>query len=107
MVKAYIGHVVWFYESGKTPEADLPTAAIITTIVSDDLVRLCVFNREGHPEPVTREGPVPFIQEGYSVPLDGNYCISVIEKPEHKPKAKTKAEPEEEPKPHGHKKHHA
>ncbi len=107
MIKQHhVGQLVWYYPDHA--KDDLPTAAIVITVVSDELVDLCVFGKEGHLEPVVNVCSVPFIETGGDPPLDTQYCTCIVEKPEHKVNHKEKHEEEpEEHKAHGHKKHHA
>jgi hypothetical protein len=70
MIKPTVGRIVWYHWS---PEAkdNVPIAAIITGVVDDATVHLCLFQPTRAPMPVAE---VRLIQEGEKPPLNVPHC---------------------------------
>lgn len=70
MIKPTVGRIVWYHWSSEAKDT-VPVAAIITGVVDDATVHLCLFQATRAPMPVST---VLLIQEGENPPPNVTYC---------------------------------
>lgn len=70
VIKPTIGRIVWFHWSPEAKDT-VPVAAIITGVIDDATVHLCLFLPGRPPMPVST---VTLIQEGEQPATNATYC---------------------------------
>lgn len=70
MIKPTVGRIVWYHWSREAKDT-VPVAAIITGVVDDATVHLCLFLPGRAPMPVST---VILIQAGQEPPINATYC---------------------------------